>query len=247
VTPRRGGGWTVTGILTPECGEGLVVVLEALAKPVPAEDGMPDPRHAGQRMHDALQDSTYRLLRSDLPATAGVPVTILVTMTADQFTTTNTNGDAAGAVAAGFGRTGHGNLIPVTTAKAMLASHCGQYLPVQLDPSGAIMNYGREKRLATPAMRLALAARDRGCTFPGCDRTSAWCESNHVIPWAQGGPTSIENMGLLCGFHHRNFGPRGWTATMLNGRPHYIPPPWIDPQQVPQLNRMHHIDIRDPR
>jgi hypothetical protein len=232
---NRDGSWDHRGHLAPECGEALNSVLQALAKPVPGPDGGKDPRSLGQRMHDALQECALRLLRSDLPATGGTPVTILVTMSADQLAT-----------GAGYGTTGSGNLLPVTTALDLLKSQGGQYLPVTLDGHGGIMDYGRTQRLATPAMRLALAARDRGCTFPGCDRPASWCEAHHVLDWLLFGPTAINNLALVCRYHHRTFESAGWEVKMIDKRPWWIPPAWLDPYQVPQLNTRHHIDLRDP-
>ncbi len=44
--------------------------------------------------------------------------------------------------------------------------------------------------------------RDRGCTFPGCDRPPGWTSAHHLIHWIHGGPTSLWNQTLLCTFHH---------------------------------------------
>jgi len=51
-------------------------------------------------------------------------------------------------------------------------------------------------------LRRAVAVRDRGCRFPGCDQPVAACQPHHIIPRAQGGPTSLANLILLCTFHH---------------------------------------------
>ncbi len=51
-------------------------------------------------------------------------------------------------------------------------------------------------------LRRAVAVRDRGCRFPGCDQPVAACQPHHVIPRAQGGPTCLANLLLLCVFHH---------------------------------------------
>ncbi|MGO4340292.1 HNH endonuclease signature motif containing protein [Pedococcus sp. 2YAF34] len=45
--------------------------------------------------------------------------------------------------------------------------------------------------------------RDRGgCTFPGCTRPAGWTDAHHLVHWADGGPTSIDNAALLCRAHH---------------------------------------------
>jgi Domain of unknown function (DUF222) len=51
-------------------------------------------------------------------------------------------------------------------------------------------------------LRRAVAARDRGCRFPGCDQPVAACHPHHIIPRAQGGPTCLTNLALFCAFHH---------------------------------------------
>jgi hypothetical protein len=89
-------------------------------------------------------------------------------------------------------------------------------------------------RLATPGQRAALAARDRGCTWPDCTAPPALCEAHHVIWWSRGGPTTIDNLALLCSRHHTTVHAqpedppgepnRGWTMVMRDGRPAFRPP-----------------------
>jgi predicted restriction endonuclease len=52
-------------------------------------------------------------------------------------------------------------------------------------------------------MRRAVILRDRRCRFPGCDRPHSWCDAHHVVHWADGGPTAVPNLLLLCRHHHR--------------------------------------------
>jgi hypothetical protein len=64
-------------------------------------------------------------------------------------------------------------------------------------------------------LRRAVAVRDRGCRFPGCDQPVAACQPHHIIPRAQGGPTSLANLILACTFHHLIAVHRwGWTITL---------------------------------
>ncbi|HZC25709.1 MAG TPA: HNH endonuclease signature motif containing protein, partial [Actinopolymorphaceae bacterium] len=85
----------------------------------------------------------------------------------------------------------------------------------------------------------ALAARDGGCSFPGCDAPPNWAQVHHVVEWIDGGRTDLDNLCLGCGHHHRQFARRGWKVIMQDGRPWWIPPPWIDPDQTPVRNTMH--------
>jgi hypothetical protein len=101
------------------------------------------------------------------------------------------------------------------------------------------MSYGRTKRLVPPEMRLALTARDRGCSFPGCTRPAAWTQAHHFREFADGGETSIENCGLACTWHHHQFQRKGWRSDITTGRPHWTPPKIIDPNQTPRRNTVH--------
>jgi len=244
--PNRDGTSHLTGTLTPTASAVWQTVLDALSAPVPATDGERDPRSGGQRRHDALLDAGQRLLRSgDLPDTGGVPVTINVTMTLDQLrtttrrTTTSTGTDKP--CAPRSAGTGTGNLISIPDLLRLAAE--AEIVPVVLNNAGGVLAYGRTRRLATRAQRLALAARDRGCSMPGCTRPATWCQVHHVTPWQQGGATDLNNLTLLCGHHHREFEKHGWACEMLDGVPHWIPPTWLDPDQTPRRNTAHHTDI----
>jgi hypothetical protein len=79
------------------------------------------------------------------------------------------------------------------------------------DGPSRVLNLGRARRLASPAQKLALAARDKGCIFPGCDRPPGWTDAHHFQPWAHGGATDLDGLGLFCRFHHRLLHEGGWT------------------------------------
>lgn len=71
-------------------------------------------------------------------------------------------------------------------------------------PKSEVLDVGRAKRTVTPQQRKAVEARDRVCQFPGCGVYSHKSEVHHVIHWASGGETSVENSILLCRFHHQH-------------------------------------------
>ena len=71
----------------------------------------------------------------------------------------------------------------------------------------------------------ALQVRDQGCVWPGCDRPATWCEGHHLIHWARGGTTDLENQVLLCGFHHRLAHEGGWQIVKLDGKVAVLRPP----------------------
>jgi hypothetical protein len=84
---------------------------------------------------------------------------------------------------------------------------------------------GRTSRVVQPAQRIALAVRDGGWVFPGCDRPLAWCEAHHVRHWVHGGPTDLANLVLLCRAQHRAVHEGGWRLTRQpDGRLTATPP-----------------------
>jgi hypothetical protein len=241
VHQRPDGSATVRGELDAVCAEALLTVLDTLARPAPAADGQRDPRTPAQRRHDGLRDGLLTALRSGrLPECGGISTTILITTTAQELRANQ-----------GLARTGHGALQPMRTVTEHLLPDA-QLMPVMLsrDKSGnkRIENYGPARRSFTAAQRLAMATRDSGCSFPGCTIPAAWCQAHHIIAWAQGGPTTIDNGTLLCGYHHREHPTLGWTCTMTNGTPHWTPPAWIDPNREPIRNTAHNLmtEVGDP-
>jgi hypothetical protein len=70
------------------------------------------------------------------------------------------------------------------------------------DEQGNPLKVGRKHRVVQPALRRALLARDKCCRYPGCSHTK-WLDAHHVMHWADGGETSLENTMLLCATHHR--------------------------------------------
>ena len=60
------------------------------------------------------------------------------------------------------------------------------------------------------------AERDLRCVFPWCTRPAEKCDLDHVIPYAEGGPTASDNLGPLCRRHHRlKTHHAGWGYTVL--------------------------------
>lgn len=75
-------------------------------------------------------------------------------------------------------------------------------IPAVLGGASQPLDVGRAQRLFTPAQKLALALRDGGCAFPGCDRPPGDCDAHHIVTWQSGGATDVGNGVLLCPHHH---------------------------------------------
>ena len=227
VHPRPDGTARIEGELTALCAEALRTVLDTLARPHPAHDGQRDPRTAGQRNHDGLHDALLMMLRCDLlPDCGGIAATIVLTMTPDQYENRT-----------GLVTTGHGALITAELALSLLGD--ARITPVALGSNGEIITHGNSRRFFTEGQRLAMIARDQGCSFPGCDQPPARTQAHHITNYALTKRTTVADGTLLCGFHHREHQTLGWTCHMIGGTPNWTPPHWLDPTQTPRRNHAH--------
>jgi hypothetical protein len=82
---------------------------------------------------------------------------------------------------------------------------------------GVPLKLGREFRLASREQRRALRFRDGGCTVPGCSQTR-FLHVHHVVWWEHGGETDIDNLVLLCPWHHRLIHQHGWSVVKQPGQ-----------------------------
>jgi HNH endonuclease len=76
-----------------------------------------------------------------------------------------------------------------------------------------VKGLGRSSRDPSPQMVRALRRRDLGCRFPGCG-TRAFTKAHHIRWWARNGPTDMDNLVLLCSFHHTCVHELGWSLTL---------------------------------
>jgi hypothetical protein len=114
--------------------------------------------------------------------------------------------------AAGVCQLADGTEIAPATARR-LACTAG-ILPVVLDGKSRPLDLGTAQRYASPAQRLALLVRDRGCVFPGCDRPHWICDAHHLKPFPIG-PTDLARLASLCDAHHHLVHEGGWTLEPL--------------------------------
>jgi hypothetical protein len=168
--PNTDGSYTATGRLTPGCGALRQACLTPGAAPRPGDDTGPDPRSHSQRMHDALQDLAGLAVRRTELTASGAPAQVIITLTADQLGARH-----------GLAETSFGQLLPVNDA-LRLADEASLHILLR-DRHGVVLDHGRTKRIATRTQTLALIARDRGCSFPGCDQPPEHCQRHHIVAW----------------------------------------------------------------
>ena len=85
------------------------------------------------------------------------------------------------------------------------------FTPVVMNTKGVVTDLGRSQRLASDAQRKAMAHRDGGCVFPGCDSPPEWADAHHTWHWNDGGPTDLHLLASLCRHHHMVTHRKGWT------------------------------------
>ena len=100
--------------------------------------------------------------------------------------------------------------LPRDTARRIACD--ASVVAIREDDSGQPLSVGRKTRSIPPAIRRALLHRDGGCRFPGCTR-SRHVDGHHIRHWADGGETSLDNLVLLCRFHHRLVHEGGFSCT----------------------------------
>ena len=90
---------------------------------------------------------------------------------------------------------------------------CDATVVVALDDVvGHTMYEGRAKRFPSDAQRREVMRRDRHCRFPGCTNVT-FTNVHHIVPWKSGGRTDLDNLALLCLFHHGTVHRKGWSMT----------------------------------
>lgn len=234
----------IKGLLDPQARAGLEAVLAKWAAPgmcnpddeTPCVAGTPsqahiqgDTRAPGQRHHDALTAACRAVLASgELGQHHGLPATIIVSTTLQELQS-----------GIGQGVTAGGTRMPMPDV-IRLASHAYHYLAVFDQHTSLPLYLGRTRRIASAAQRIVLLARDRGCTYPGCDVPGFWCEAHHINDWARGGHTNVDELTLACPPHNGIVKPGGWATRMRkDGRTEWLPPPHLDCGQA-RVNDIHH-------
>ena len=202
VYPDSDGTVRIKGRLTPEVGALLVQALaaarETLYRRGREKDPEADPPTMEQQQADALALLAETALHHGLdPGSAGERYQVVVHVDAEVL---------ADADAPGQSVLEDGARVPAGTSQRLAC-----------DASRVVMRHGRDGRVVEvdartrtipPAIRRALHHRDRGCRFPGCG--VRFGQGHHIRHWAQGGPTTLSNLAMLCRRHHRAVHEEGY-------------------------------------
>jgi hypothetical protein len=115
---------------------------------------------------------------------------------------------------------------------------------------GPALDVGRSRRTIPPALRRALEFRDKGCRFPDHSpaasgaRGTRFAEGHHIIHWEDGGPTSLDNLALLCRDHHRCVHEEGFTVRMdERGEPAFATPSGFPLPSVPRYDVRGRLEV----
>ena len=188
-----------------------------------------DTRNLAQRQHDALVAVGRSVLESgELGQHNGLPTSIIVRTTLQDLESR-----------AGIGVTGGGTIIPISDVIRM-AAHANHYLAVFDKATGSALDLFRARRVASPAQRIMLIARDGGCTKPGCPVPAYGSQVHHAArDWADDGQTNVDELGLACGPDNRMVAPGGWTTRINDHNDvEWIPPAHLDTGQA-RVNDYH--------
>ena len=232
-TKNRYGGTRWILDMHPEAEGVLKTAVDAVTAPrravrfADSSDGLDpadeDNRTLPQKRLDALMHIAGEYTGKDDGKRAGTKVTMVVTC--DLKTLRSGRGRASI----------FGVDQPISAAAARRLAADAEIIPVVLGGRSEVLDVGRARRLFTPAQRLAMAIRDGGCGWPGCEAPAHWCEAAHAKnPWVTNGRTDVADGALLCPFHHRRLDHDGWRFEMRAGIPYFIPPPWVDSEQKPR-------------
>ncbi|MGQ3255801.1 MAG: DUF222 domain-containing protein [Microbacterium aurantiacum] len=228
---ERDGMLHLTGKLDAETGAPVKAAIEAIVGGVlrrnehaDTDGGERDPRSVKQIQADALADLCRHAIGcTEVPT--GPQATIVVRV------------DLADLEAGTGMATIDGLTAPIPAGAVRRLAADGQVIPCVLGGDSDILDWGRTRRLFSPAQKLALVERDGGCV--PCGAPPAWCHVHHINWWKRDtGTTDLGNGVLLCtGCHHRLHAD-GWDihidGTGIHATVWLIPPPWIDPHRTPR-------------
>lgn len=187
-------------LLDPVAGATLLTAISA-ASPLVAGDS----RSAAQRNADALTTIGAQFLASpEAPRTGGGHTHLIVTVDAE---TLESGPGSPGSPGGTLGWIG-----PVNATTAQRAACDADVTVVAVGGPDGAREIGRSRRFFTVSQRVAMMARDGDrCAAPYCGRPAIWSDGHHLLDWAKGGPTTVDNGALPCGAHHTMLHEGHWT------------------------------------
>jgi hypothetical protein len=170
-----------------------VKVMTALESSAAAGRTAGDERTRAQRMADALvQLCDLALASGQLPVLRSMKPHVVVTIPMADLADPATGHGAA--------TTSTGAVL--SAARARWIACDAQVSRLVMGPDSLPLDHGRTQRVVTPGQRRVLDVRDGGCVFAGCSAPTWFCDAHHLLEWINGGPTDLDNLGLLCERHH---------------------------------------------
>ncbi|MFI5586068.1 DUF222 domain-containing protein [Amycolatopsis sp. NPDC051758] len=224
---KRSGVWELNGRFDDETGARASALLDVLAQRRTADDGG-DFRSPQERYGDAFSDAINLALNTpDLPTQAGERAHVMVAVSLEDLRS-------------GIGRATLGDTGRISAAEARIHACDCKLIPAVLGDKSELLDLGRSRRSVPTSLRRALYLRDRGCAFPGCHRPPRHCQGHHIHHWADGGPTDLGNLVLMCAHHHRLLHRSGWEVRIAtDGLPEFLPPVFLDKRRKPRRNNLH--------
>ncbi len=214
---------TLEARLTPLAAASVRAVLDAgvrWAMRARRDNPDSDTRTAWQMRADVLTDLCRHALDCT-EATSGVKTTVVVRMTRADLE----SGSGAGEI--------DGMPQPISVGALRRAAADAEVIPAVLGGKSEVLDWGRSRRLFTPAQRLALVERDGGCAW--CNAPPSWCEAHHIRWWERdAGPTDMANAVLMCARCHHRVHRDGWDIEVRDQVVNFIPPPSVDPARAPR-------------
>ncbi|MFL6069794.1 MAG: DUF222 domain-containing protein [Actinomycetes bacterium] len=207
----------IDGLLDADAGALVLTALAAATPPRRADDH----RNAGQRRADALVDICGVCLdHGKLSSSGSVRPHLLVTAPMDALTNGAAHSEPRTTDVGELAWTG-----PLPDEAVRRLGCDATVTRILLDGDSLPLDVGRATRTVPLHLRQALVVRDRGCVGEGCDRPVGWTEAHHVVHWAEGGRTALDNLVLLCRTHHRKVHEEAWRFERVGDRWRLVPPP----------------------
>jgi len=209
------------GELDPEGWAVVDAALSPLSAPRPETAEGKDRRSATQRRGDALVDLAQLALTAGTLGSEAGGTGATVFVGCDHETLERKLTEDRPTLDTGT---------PITPETLRRLACDAMIIAAVLGSSSQPLDIGRATRTVPAGMRRALLARDKHCAFPGCSVAPAWCHAHHCSFWADGGPTALWNLVLLCPHHHRLIHHSDWDVEIgPDGLPTFTPPAWLSP------------------